>query len=183
MYDEVYDTWKRERENIELQLLSKDFYTRLANYVKRIREESRMLDASTAKAKLIKHELRNAHRLIEELVKLRYEKMFQAAASGKTIANEVLTAEEEKSYAKILPFAESYQDFLKNILLGRLPRSEGEKETHKHVLVRFLKDVPAIIGADMKTYGPFRTEDVGTVPIENAKALVKQGIAAKIELK
>jgi len=181
MYDEVYDAWKREQENTELQPLSKDFYVRLAGYVKKIREESRMLDTNTAKAKLIKHELRNAHRLIEALVKLRYEKIFEAATSGKTIANEALTEEEEALHGKILPFAESYQEFLKNILLGRLSHSESGKEPPKRMLVRFLKDMPAIIGADMKTYGPFKTEDIGTVPVENAKVLINQGIAAKID--
>jgi DNA replication factor GINS len=50
------------------------------------------------------------------------------------------------------------------------------------MLVRFLKDVPAIIGADMKAYGPFKTEDIGTVPTENAVVLLKQGIAARVEL-
>jgi DNA replication factor GINS len=46
--------------------------------------------------------------------------------------------------------------------------------------MRLLKDVPAIVGADMKTYGPFRTEDVASLPVENAKILVRQGLAEKI---
>ncbi|MBX5327190.1 MAG: hypothetical protein ACQXXH_08045 [Candidatus Bathyarchaeia archaeon] len=185
MYDEVYDAWKREEENAELQPLSKDFYNRLADYVKRIREESRMLDENTAKARLIRHELRNAHRLIESLIKLRYEKIFNATVSGQTIPNESLAEGEEKLLQKIVPIAESFQEFLKNIILGRLTRGEGEKRevSSSRVLVRFLKDMPAIIGADMKTYGPFKAEDVGTVPAENAKVLIKQGIAAKIDHK
>lgn len=181
MYDEVYDAWKREQENAELQTLSKDFYSRLAGYVKKIREESRMLDENTAKAKLIKHELRNVHRLVESLVKLRYEKIFNITVLGQPVASEVLTEEEEKLYRKTLPVAEYYQGFLKGLLLGRLAQGEGEKETSRRVLVRFLQDTPAIIGADMKTYGPFKTEDIGTVPAENAKVLIKQGIAAKID--
>lgn len=182
MYDEVYDAWKKEQENIELQPLTKDFYARLAAYVKRIREETKMLDEKTAKAKLIKHELRNARRLIKALIQLRHEKIFETTTSGKAISTEALTEEEEKLCSKMLPLAESYQEFLKGILLGRLSRGEEEKERPKRILVRFLKDTPAIIGADMKTYGPFKTEDVGTVPVENATVLIKQGIAAKVEL-
>jgi DNA replication factor GINS len=49
------------------------------------------------------------------------------------------------------------------------------------VVLRFLKDVPALIGSDMKTYGPFEAEDVATLPSENAKILVKQGLAEKVE--
>jgi DNA replication factor GINS len=182
LYDEVYDAWRKERESTELQPLAKDFYARLAGYVKRIREETKMLDERTAKARLIKHELRNARRLIKSLVQLRYEKIFRAATAGETISTEVLTEEEERLCGKMLPLAESYQEFLQSILLGRLLPSEETKEKPKRVLVRFLKDLPAIIGADMKAYGPFRTEDVGTVPAENAVVLVKQGIAARVEL-
>jgi DNA replication initiation complex subunit (GINS family) len=44
-----------------------------------------------------------------------------------------------------------------------------------------LKEVPAIIGADMKTYGPFKVEDVAALPVENTKILVKQGLAERVE--
>ena len=52
---------------------------------------------------------------------------------------------------------------------------------HKRAVLRFLRDVPAIIGADIKTYGPFKAEDVASLPVENAKVLIKQGLAEKIE--
>jgi DNA replication factor GINS len=182
LYDEVYVAWKKEHESAELQPLAKDFYVRLVGYVKKICEETKMLDEKTTKARLIKQELRNARRLIKSLIQLRYEKIFRAATAGETISIEVLTDEEEKLCGRMLPLAEAYQEFLQSALLGRLPRSEEAKEKPKRVLIRFLKDIPAIIGADMKAYGPFRTEDVGTVPAENAAVLAKQGLAARVEL-
>jgi DNA replication factor GINS len=182
LYDEVYDAWKKEQESSELQPLAKDFYARLAGYVKKIREDTKMLDEKTAKARLLKQELRHIRRLIKSLVQLRYEKIFRAATAGEAIPIKVLTEEEEKLCGKMMPLAESYQEFLQSTLLGRLPHSEEAREKPKRVLVRFLKNVPAIIGADMKTYGPFRVEDVGTVPAENASVLVKQGVAARVEL-
>jgi DNA replication initiation complex subunit (GINS family) len=33
----------------------------------------------------------------------------------------------------------------------------------------------------MKTYGPFLVEDVASVPVENAKILIKQGLAELVE--
>jgi len=53
--------------------------------------------------------------------------------------------------------------------------------THARATLRFLKEVPAIIGADMKTYGPFKVEDIAALPIENTKILIKQGLAEKLE--
>ena len=33
----------------------------------------------------------------------------------------------------------------------------------------------------MKTYGPFIVEDVASLPVENARILVKQGLAVLVE--
>jgi DNA replication initiation complex subunit (GINS family) len=49
-------------------------------------------------------------------------------------------------------------------------------------VVRFLKAVPAIIGIDMKTYGPFQQEDVVAIPVENAENLIRRGIAKEVEI-
>ena len=49
-------------------------------------------------------------------------------------------------------------------------------------MLRFLKAIPSIIGADMKTYGPFAAEDVASVPADNAKILVKQGLAVVVDV-
>ncbi len=47
------------------------------------------------------------------------------------------------------------------------------------VEVRFLKDVPAIVGADMKTYGPFKKGTLAALPKENAEILIKMGAAER----
>jgi len=53
--------------------------------------------------------------------------------------------------------------------------------TNKRVTIRFLNMVPAIVGSDMKTYGPFMIEDVASVPESNAKILIRQGLAKPVE--
>jgi len=49
--------------------------------------------------------------------------------------------------------------------------------------LRFVKEIPAIVGSDMKTYGPFEPEDIATLPLENARILIKQGVAVEVEVK
>ena len=179
MYDELYGAWKREKESVEVQALPRDFYARLAEYVKRIREESRMLDKKTTKARLMRRELENVEKMVSELVQLRYEKALRKTITEKIVPRETLTAEEEKLHGEILPSAESYQSFLKDMLRGRLSRVE-RKERPKQLVVRFLQAIPAIIGSDMKTYGPYKPEDIATLPPENARILIKQGVAEEI---
>jgi len=181
LYDELYEAWKKEKENVEVQRLSKNFYAEITDYVKKIREESRMLDEKTTKAKLLRHEFENVQKMVRELVRLRYNKALKKALAGETVPREVLT-EEEKFHGEVLPLAETYQAFLKDILKGHLSHIEKE-EKPKKVLLRFVQEIPAIVGSDMKTYGPFEPEDIATLPSENARILIKQGVAVEVEAK
>jgi DNA replication factor GINS len=181
LYKSLYEAWEREVKNSELQRLPSDFYVMVADYMRRLREESRMLDKKTVKASLLKRELVNVKRMVNEIVLARYKKVIEVLAEGGKISPDMLTAEEAKIYGGVTPFADAVQNFVKNVLRGLLPKVEAET-AHKRVVLRFLVDVPAIIGADMKTYGPFKAEDVASVPTENANILVKQGLAEKVEL-
>ena len=63
---------------------------------------------------------------------------------------------------------------------SKLLESISQKHKTKSVVVRFLKETDQIIGADLEKYGPFKTEDVATIPYENAQALISKSIASKI---
>lgn len=182
MYDELYEAWRKEKENPEVQTIPRDFYARLADYIKRIREENRMLDQKTTKAKLMQREFENVKRMVGELIRLRRMKALRKALTGKTVPAAALTEEEEKFQKEILPSTESYRMFLKDVQRGRMSQAE-RKEKPQKMLVRFLQEIPAIVGADMKTYGPFKPEDIATLPVENARILIKQGTAVEVEVK
>ena len=182
MYDELYEAWKKEKENAEIQRFPKNFYAKVAGYMKKIREERRMLDEKTTKAKLLKHEFENVKKMADELFQLRRDKVRKKALDRETVPGKILTEDEEKLYREILPLAETYQTFLKDILQGRLSRIEKEEKSKK-ILLRFVQEIPAIVGSDMKTYGPFEPEDLATLPSENARILIKQGVAVEVEAK
>lgn len=183
MYNELYEAWKKEKENTEIQGLPKDFYASLAEYIEKIRKETRMLDKKTAKARLVERELENGRKMVKELVELRYRKSVTDAVNEKVVSRDALTKEEEKLHSEFTPLAESYQKLLKNILRGKTSRVKKKKEKPKRTLVRLLQEVPAIIGSDMKPYGPFKAEDVATLPTENARILISQGAAVEVEVK
>ncbi|KPV61486.1 MAG: hypothetical protein AOA65_2303 [Candidatus Bathyarchaeota archaeon BA1] len=181
-YDELYEAWMKEKEGGEIQALPRDFYARLANYVRKMREESRMLDEKTTRARLMRREFENVQRMVKDLIRLRHEKALRGAMAGKIVPRGTFTEEEERLHGRILPSVESYQTLLKDVIRGQLPQVE-EEEKPKTMMVRFLREIPAIIGSDMKTYGPFKSEDIATLPIENARILIKQGVAVEVEAK
>lgn len=131
----------------------------------------------------MEREFKNAKKLVKKLHQLRSEKILNDTKEGKAISKDRLTKEEEKVYAGIAPSAESYQALLKEVTRGRSPHVKPEKKTKKRIVVRFVQEIPAIVGSDMKTYGPFKPEDIATLPIENAKALIKQEAAEEVEAK
>ena len=64
----------------------------------------------------------------------------------------------------------------------KLLESISQKHKTKSIVVRFLKEVDQIVGADLEKYGPFKTEDVATLPYENAHALILKNMAMKVRL-
>ncbi len=181
MYNKLYEAWKRELENIELQKTSSDFYSQITSYFRRISEEGRMLDKRTVKARLLKNEMTNVKLMVQKLVQARYRKLVRKVARGEKVSADFLTMEERKICTGVLPFYEAYQRFAKNILRGYVSEVNVEQKPKKAIL-RFLKNVPAIIGADMETYGPFKVEDVASLPVENSEILIKQGLAERVEV-
>lgn len=180
MYDELFGIWKKERESKDLVQISPDFYVQIAEYIKRLKEEERMLDKKTVKASLLAEESRKVKRMVRELMRIRYEKIFRILARGEKPPADALASQEERIISGSLNFAEVFHSLVKDVLQGRLSGSSPH-ETRKRILVRFLKDVPSIVGADMKIYGPFKCEDVASLPVENAKILIRQELAKAIE--
>ena len=58
--------------------------------------------------------------------------------------------------------------------------SLAQNHKTKKIVIRFLNEVDEIIGADLEKYGPFKTEDIATIPYENAQALIAKNIATKV---
>lgn len=181
MYNEIHAAWLCEIENATLGSLPSDFYVRIADYLQKIKEENRMLDKKTVKANLLEHEMQNVKCMLRELVALRYRKLLKSINEKQKVPSDLLTAEETKIFTEFLSFVEAHQRFVEGLLQGQVSAASTAK-AHKRVSLRFVKEFPAVIGADMKTYGPFTAEDVASVPAENAKILVKQSVADLVEV-
>jgi DNA replication initiation complex subunit (GINS family) len=180
LYDELYEVWKKEKETVMIQRLPRGFYAETAAYIKKMKEENRMLDKKTTKAKLLDNEFRNVRIMLSELLQCRYKKFLEKALDKETIPKEGLTEEEKKLYGEVLPLPEAYKAFSKDILRGHLSTAgKGAKQTL--MVLRFVQEIPALVGADMKTYGPFAPEDIATLPPENARILIKQGMAVEVD--
>ena len=180
MYDELLNAWREEKHNHELQKLPSNFYDRLAKYIKKIREEKRMLDKKTIRGKLLQQEEENVRRLTKELVQTRYKKINNIVYDGGSPPSSSMIQQEVNLFNKILNSYDSYRNLTKSLLQGQIPK-ESKPELRDLKVVRFVREMPQLIGADLKTYGPFKQDEIATLPDENARNLIKQGIATEIE--
>ncbi|MEM0357749.1 MAG: hypothetical protein QXL77_05175 [Candidatus Bathyarchaeia archaeon] len=183
MYEILLELWKNESESDELVKLPPDFYSQVAEYVKRLKEEERMIDRKTLRADLLRAEMRNVRRIVSLLAKIRYRKIVRLVVKGK-IPLDMLAVDERNIFTNNVSFsfAGAFLNLIRNVLMG-IQVESGIDKAQKMAVVRFLRDIPAIIGADMKAYGPFKCEDVASLPIENVKILARQKLVERVEVK
>ncbi|MFQ6052862.1 MAG: hypothetical protein ACE5OO_01350 [Candidatus Bathyarchaeia archaeon] len=182
-YSRLLEAWRRERHSPELQQLPEGFFDEMGEYAQRLREQTRMIDRGSMRGKIAEREKENAERMLRELLQLRSRKIVVSELGGAAIAAAVLTPEEKRFHADLRRLLADHSERLKGIWTGRAPRAEARTPPRSRLkVVRFVEALPAIIGIDMKTYGPFKPEDVASIPAENAENLIRRGIAKEVEI-
>jgi len=185
MYQELYDAWKREKLSRDLQALPKNFYEKAAGDIRRLREAQRMMDNKTMRARLLRQELENSRKLLSDIVATRFRKMLDSLLPNeKPIPTGFVARQEEDICQALLQASSQYSRLKRNLSEGKqtdvVPSTL--RDVPQKILVRFACEIPAIIGVDLKTYGPFKPEDIASLPAENAQALMHQGAAVKVEV-
>jgi DNA replication initiation complex subunit (GINS family) len=178
VYNELYNAWKSEKNSTLPERLPRDFYQRAASYLNGLEEDSISSDPHTIQGRLLIREVEIARRLLDELREIRLRKILENAKNGISVSEENLT-DEEQTLAKSLN--DSLTTFKENQIQTK-DRSSAQAHPELAV-VRFLQDIPEIVGIDLKIYGPYKKEDVGSLPAQNAQVLVRQGAAKPIEVK
>jgi DNA replication factor GINS len=176
IYDETIEAWRREFHSPELQELRPEFFRDVAAYVRRLKEAQRNLDQRSLKAILLEEEMSRIERLMVQLVDRRVSKIWNASQS-----NIQFTAHASEKWAQdeLSTLSRHYRKFKEDAVQGIEPSNSPEKKKDS-LLLRFVKDMPSIIGVDLKTHGPFIREDIAIVPYENAESLIRQGTAVEI---
>ena len=183
-YEDLFHKWRKENSSKQLNSLPRDYYQRVREYVGRRRRLLQELDQKSTRAVLLMEELEQTRKIARNLVVTRRRKILRITTKGEMIPTEGLTMEDEGLYGSILSAIDDFNKEIRRSFEGKIKdgSGEGEQMSPKRILVRFLREIPAIIGSDMRTYGPFKTEDIATLPEENATALIRQGFAIEVKV-
>jgi len=183
LLDELYEAWKRDLEDRDLQPLSADFFERIADYLHRLKEDLRMTDDRTLNGRLKRLEYEKATKLGRNLMQLRQRKILQIACERESLPSNLLTEPEQTYYDRTRQNQEGMLRLQEQVLEGRMPVPEEQDQgsERRTLVLRFLSDMPSIVGSDMRMYGPFRKEDVAVLPLENAETLLRQKVVQRVE--
>ncbi|HJM79400.1 MAG TPA: hypothetical protein QF656_02555 [Nitrosopumilus sp.] len=164
----------RETENDSLLEINPNFYRNLSDFIGNLRKQE--FDEVENKIKDTMIEM--ASELTSLLINIRLEKISNSNDFdiGHLLDEEkyILDSQDEQNERKEM--------ILSATINGKSKFLESLAENHKikKIVIRFLADVDEIVGADLEKYGPFKTEDIATIPYENAQALIAKNIATKV---
>jgi DNA replication initiation complex subunit (GINS family) len=156
------------------QPLPADFYQQAMMYLSGVNEELTTADTHTIQGRLLVTEKEMTERLLNELRQTRIQKIVSVAQNRISIQTTSLIEEELNVFEKIKQSLSS---------LRQQPPHRQDGQTGELSVVRFLEDIPEIVGVDLRIYGPFKKEDVASLPAPNAHALEKQGAAKAVEVR
>lgn len=171
----LYSVLLREIENDHVQELDASFYTSLSEYLGKLKNEGYDGVENKIKNRLVEM----MTQIASLLLKTRISKVSHGGLETTNLLDEerfILESLQEQQERKEM--------ILSATLNGRIKFLETIAKKHKTrpITVRFLKDFDQFVGADFTKYGPFKAEDVATIPNENAQALIAKNISVKLTL-
>ncbi|HXG14235.1 MAG TPA: hypothetical protein VNK25_03795 [Candidatus Nitrosotenuis sp.] len=170
----LYSVLVREIENDQVQEIDRAFYTSLSEYLGKLKSEGYDGIENKIKNRLIE--------LITQITSLLLKTRIEKSQNEMDFTN--LLDEEKYILESQQDLLERREMILSATLNGRTKLLESVSKKHKikPITVRFLRDFDQFVGADFTKYGPFKAEDVATIPNENAQALISKNITVKLNL-
>lgn len=196
-YTDIQTAWKNEQENEGLQDLGDLRLSKMVSYLSSVRLALASTDAEERiQAEILTQEALNIEFMLEDLLKLRKQKILKSTLSGHRPRGD-MTLSEEEFYNRFQRALDGHAEFIKESLAGSpspiKKKKKKKKDTKKkvseppsdsdvvdYVTVRFLRTIEEpFMGLDEKTYGPFKKEDIVMIPAANASLWLRDGTVVR----
>jgi DNA replication factor GINS len=166
----------RETENDSLLEIDPNFYRNLANFIGNLQKQEFDGVENQVKDTMVE--------MIIELTSLLIEIRLDKISKSPNLEISHLLDEEKFIFDSQEEQKERTEMIVSATINGKSKFLESLAQNHKtkKIVIRFLHEVDEIVGADLEKYGPFKTEDIATIPYENAQALIAKNVATKVHL-
>ena len=184
-YEKLFEILRSEKSNQSLQKLSDAFFEDVQLYMENklaILKKNKDSDNVFAEKEMeeASKQLANTKKIIKMIYDLREKKIVTMAlnksrTSSSLINTSGLHMQETAFFKDMVELLDTYRKKHLSVLLDGVPRSKPAPQQKQEAskLVRFLDDVEEFVDSDT-TYGPFREEDIASLPNDIADRLVKK---------
>lgn len=172
--NKLHHTVIRETESDSIQEIDPNFYRSLSEFIGNLNKQ----EYDGVENKIKKSLIQMASELTSLLIDIRLDKIvkFDKIEFENLLDEEkfIIDSEEEQRDRKEM--------ILTATIKGKSKLLESISNNHKikTVVIRFLQNIDQFVGVDLEKYGPFNSEDIATIPYENAQALISKNAATKI---
>lgn len=177
--EEIGKLLEKEISEPELSSIPNDTYTEVASIVKNLK---RVHINNDINSQLKSSRVNLLSKMAVSLLQLRLQKITNHNGDYSNIDFNNLTSEEKYFMNFVNELEKRKSNLILSIEEGRssVLESISSQILSKSILLSFLKPTNSFVGTDLNNYGPFKIEDVGLIPFQNAILLIKQGIAKEI---
>jgi DNA replication initiation complex subunit (GINS family) len=176
LYTALLERWQAEREAPTLLPLRDSFLQNLRSYIEKVLDLSQSEEKTSLQRQLFATELANLRFMVNDLLQIRVRKIF-SHIPHQEIDFDLLTRNERR-------FVEQITRNIRSVFMTTddlfSPIENGDSSTL--LLIRFLADHPQLVGVDLKTYGPFRADDLAMLPAENARLMIRKNQAEPVRI-
>ena len=174
-YDELRRIYRLEKNASKLVEVPEDFYNSLNEFV---REEKKayldsLKDWSSNKSK----DFSNLKKTVESLYALREKKLLNLALLHTGGSNEPpsgMAQQERELFNRLLNSLNAHHQLLEELFSNH---AQERAQELTHLRVRISGDLESFMGDDLKEYGPFKQNQVVSLPYKVAKVLVARSLA------
>lgn len=164
-----------EMQSEGLHQLPNDFYSKVSQYSQKLRRSAGSGNSDVS-VRLISRQLEIITSMTTQLLGLRAKKA--------AVNNAFLQLLPEERYVCLAQqsFRRRSDAFIEAVSAGKPSHIESARmnESTRNMTIRFVRRTNELVGADLRRYGPFKENDVASLPAACAAILIAEGDAVDV---
>jgi len=174
LIQKAYRMWLQERSEAKITNLPVGFLQENSEYIAKLRSGYGLLERSSLRYKLVTKELELLEYILRDLMAIRFKKISMRPYGR--VDDLYQFTDDWVVIQKLFDAIGMQEQILQRVIHGE-PIVNREPSKRTFTSVRVLKETPAFVGVDGEERGPYKVEDIVSMPTPNAHMLARQGYA------
>jgi len=177
LIQKTYRMWLQERSEAKIANLPEGFLQENSKYIAQLRSGYGLLERSSLRYRLVTKELDLLEYILGDLMAIRFRKISMRPYGR--VEDLYRFTDDWFVIQKLFEAIDIHEQILQRVVHGELTVNR-ELNERTFTAVRMLRETPAFVGVDGEERGPYKVEDIVSMPTPNARMLARQGYAEVI---